>query len=415
MLVSKRSPEGGLCFVLALLVIGGVWGLYFMQYIYANVGVVVALEQRTSMLPELPWAAPNPSPGGALAPPLAPGVNLQLRLFGQAELGCGAPLLLDYAGVPTVEGLAWSRDAPWLLQPQLHALPWQQGAAACGGTPNASLLTLSCPRCELHPDSYIRIALNFTCQSFLLEVVSVDAEGNLRALALDKRYSAANERNLLASVDWYLQPTLSWLEVTTAPLSSAPEGLASARGYAVAAASAASTIVNPATDLPDGGLQPLGNALVVTVHLPLQPTLYHTTIYPIHTPIDMISLTSSALGFLGVFGGWLVLVRLLREANRNRKEQGQRCCCGGGGGGRAAPIQADPPPPQRPAQGRSTRCTPLRPRPAQRRPPPAPTATAAAGRRPRRCGASTPPARPPAPQSGCGGGSPAGRRRAWAR
>ena len=325
MLVTKRTPIGGLCFVLALVTVGAQLAIYSIQYVFSNVGTSVSLEQLMSMQSALPWASVAAGLGGeALLPPLAPGVNLQLRLFGQAALGCGAPLSLDFAGVPGVENVSWRGAEPWLLQSQFHPLSWIATSTPCGGSPNVSLLLLSCLGCELAPDSFISVALPPTCQSFHLEVVAVDGAGNLRALELDKRFSSASPTGqLLSTIDWFLQPTLSWLDVTAgAPLSgSSAAAPTSARGYAISASAASSATANPATDLPDGGLLPLENAIVVTVHLPLQPTVLRKQVFPIKTPIDMLSLFSSALVYVGTFGGWLACMRFVRSIRQGKSKK----------------------------------------------------------------------------------------------
>lgn len=164
---AKQTPLGGFFFLGFVLMLGGVWTWLLLNFFSNNVTQTsaVVFQAAPEALAALRWAAPATAAAAALRPPLPPGVNLQLRVFGDARLGCGAPLPLNYAGVADFEGVAWDPSADWLLQPQTQALGWVWEQAP-GCAQDVSLFTLSCFNCSLSSTSSIAFSLNVTCQSF---------------------------------------------------------------------------------------------------------------------------------------------------------------------------------------------------------------------------------------------------------
>lgn len=335
-LAQKQSPFGGVVVLALIHLLVGLWLWQLLTFFNANVvqtqsAVNYAEADLISML-SMPWAAPSSRIPNADKIPLLKlpqNVNLQLRLYGQADLKCGAPIPLDYFGDTIFLQDQWTNNTKWLLQPQYTApqpLNWRYDSFPfCGTIPssepsasasfsptptissssssnasaspppsatsalaspssapqaptNVSLLTVSCVDCVLAPDSYITFAMPFTCQSFYLELVYVTALGEVGAVALDPRYTVATlplvTTQLLASVTWTLSPSLSKLVDTTRERAAGLEGPTySARGYSVSSVSAVTTRVNISTAMRGGGVQPFENAVVINVRLPRQPTM----------------------------------------------------------------------------------------------------------------------------------------------
>ena len=321
-LENKKTPLGGLCFLLFLFTLLALWCYLWMVFSH-NVAVLVTTEQLEAYASRLQATAWAPSLVVQPTLPLPRNVNLQLRVFAQSELGCKAPLELNYAGVGTFENVTWSGDEPWLLQSPVHPTTWAVDGADCGGAPPVSLLTLSCVECALQPDSAITFALPFTCQSFALQAVFVDGMGTVGSVALDKFYTTAlGNGGLLASVTWTLAPTISFLDD-----SSGIGGIPSARGFSVAASSASVTRVNPAVDLVGGGLMPLANAVLITVNLPLQPTVSHATMTPKQT---WSLLLSNMFSFLGIISLFHILFMGVRVCSAQRKKVSRPLSSSGG-------------------------------------------------------------------------------------
>ena len=309
-LEAKKTAFGGLCFSLFAIGIVAAWVLTVLTFSYSNVAqaeIIDSLATNAAAMQGLPWATPYSADGLQLA--LPQNVNLQLRLYGQSALCSGAPVNLDYSGVASFKGATgtWDPDTPWLLQSLTRRSgSWMANETACSGTPNVTMLTLSCTSCVLQPDSAITFALPFTCQSFFLEAVFVDAAGNTGAVSLDPQFSTASVSvdgsgvpvgGLIAGVTWTLAPSLSLLS------NSAGAGAVNARGFRVSATSAAwsTAPVNPVLDLPSGGIQPLANLVLITVNLPLQPTISHIMVSQVQTLAQLVSALVGFLGLLNVF------------------------------------------------------------------------------------------------------------------
>ena len=165
LLTAKRSPLGGLFAAAFVLTLVGLWLWLLLGFADDNVAQAFSLDTVApqEQLNALPWARPASS---QLSPPIPSGVNLQLRLYGQAALGCDAPLPLNFSGVPSIAGVQWVPSLPWAVQSVYSPVDWVVSSAFCGGNPNVSLLLFSCTNCTLFPLSSLTFALPFTCQSF---------------------------------------------------------------------------------------------------------------------------------------------------------------------------------------------------------------------------------------------------------
>jgi hypothetical protein len=298
LVIEKKTPYGGMFFLGFVLLMLGLWVWSITTFLTNNVQQTTAVIARATddTLAPLRWAAP--AAASPLRPALPPGVNLQLRVFGDARLGCGAPAPFDYRGKPAFADV-WDPRSPWLLQPQQTdgaTLAWAAASSpACAA--GVSLFTLSCANCTLAPDSYLSFALNFTCQSFFMELVFVDALGQVRSLELSPRYTYAAKARLLSAVTWKLAPSVSFLD-DGAGAAGGP-----ARGYSVEFTSASAATVDPATEVRGSGVQPLENAVVVRVELPLQQFMVQHTVANRATPYQLLTTLLSFLSLAGVCGG----------------------------------------------------------------------------------------------------------------
>ena len=349
-LEAKKSPLGGLFFLLFFQTLLALWAFLVLTFYFGNVAVLVTQEQLgvySDKLLGLPWATPPKNSILALQPTLplnanattrtTTGSNLQLRLFAQSKLGCTAPLSLNYEDINKFDN-TWSKDKPWFLQSQANPMNWTLGGRAnCSGADekdSVSLLTLTCQDCNLKPDSSLTFALNFTCQSFALELLFVDATGTANLLPLDPRFTQAINKpsktssgqsstgQQLATVTWTLAPSLSFFD-NALPPGAVGASIPPARGYSVAFTSAITTYVDFEKDLINGGVQPEANAVLVTVNLPLQPTLSHITLTSKQTWLQLVSQMMSFLGIMGVFHGLFLLLRALHKPPKPPLSNGQ--------------------------------------------------------------------------------------------
>ena len=295
LMADKRSAFGGVMFLTFAVLMISLWAWLCLEFVYNNdvqEGVPDSRSPAVVLQARSRWAVPATD---KLRPTLPPDVNLQLRLLGQRALDCGVPEPLDYLRVAEKDKVVWSLVEPRLLQPQSAPLQWNFSSLSCARaiSPEVSLLTLSCINCTLSANSFVGFALPFQCQSFYLQMVSVDALGNVGVVSLDTRFSVATkDGRLLTSVTWTLAPVLSVLEDSAGVV---PDG--GAVGYRLTQTDASSTTVDPAVELVDGGFQPKAGLVMVRVELPLQPTLTRTVVSKRQTWPQVVA---SGVGFLSL-------------------------------------------------------------------------------------------------------------------
>jgi hypothetical protein len=132
----------------------------------------------------------------------AAGSGILVRMWVAGEpASCAQPLELD------VEG---SVGGKWALAP----------STACG-TPGVYQLNFACPTCTYDAQFVLDAAFDFSCQSVLMEVGAVDADGSLNVF---KRSAAGSNAGLLTSATW----TLALLE---AVINSTVYTVAPSRGF----------------------------------------------------------------------------------------------------------------------------------------------------------------------------------------
>ncbi len=328
------APPAGraLFFAVLLAALAGLWAWLIASWALGSVVEEFSLAPATSVDGALPWAQPTGASPAALVPPA--GAPLQLRISGQAALGCGAPLYLNYSAVSSIPGGgAWNASTPWLLWGGGgSSTDWQLAAppGSCGGGGGAAF-TLTCGACKLGSDSFVSFALPWTCQAFLLEALFVDASGAVGVVSADGAATSAAGGRLLAAVSWRLAPMLTVVEDATG-------GSGSAKGYRVGAERVDSSRVDPTRELPGGGVAPLGSAVVVTVALPLAAVAARTLLVSQESPAQIVA---ALVGVLSLLALGHAALRGKMGAAVAREAAGARAPAAAAGGGEArAPLAA---------------------------------------------------------------------------
>ena len=299
-LLNHPTALGGACTLLSLVAFFALSTVLVLQNVYANVAVQTALNTLLTSNPFSPavkFAAPVA--GSPLGSTLRGGV--QVRVYGQEGLGCGA--LAE--GSPAPSG-GWVVGAP----------------TACGD--GRTLLTLSCPACAFTAVSTLRFYLPYTCQAFFMEAVAVDSLGVVNSVAFPPAASAATPSALLASLAWTVQVLGTILQDKIKSEAT--------QGYQLFV-----TATDVATSPVGTSIIPALASVAVTIALPLQPTYSATLLQPRQT---LVELCSSIVGLLGVIG----LFRMLflstefaqaRVAERRRRLSAAPLAASGGAGGEA--------------------------------------------------------------------------------
>ena len=306
---SRGTALGGFFSLIALATLACLLVWVLVGFAIGNDAVAAApnmvVGSLATMLNSFPWATPQPEDAAQVRPPLPPGVTVQLRLAGQAKLGCGAPVPARNGALFAAQPLGGGQGQ-WVLA----TVP---GCDAIAGAPNSlALFTLTCLRCILTPTSMVTFLLNFTCQSFVLEAVVVEATGDLRSLAYPLEASSAVLANatsstesssnitlagsFLAKVDWQLTASLAVVE------DESKGGARNAAGYRLSQVSARSDYVDPLTENAGAGVMSLANSIVVSAALRLDTLYYNSIISARLSTSELIASIGGLLGALGVFG-----------------------------------------------------------------------------------------------------------------
>jgi hypothetical protein len=301
-LLNTPTALGGACTLLSLIAFFALATVLILQNAYANVAVQASLSTLLSsnpFSPAIPFAAPAAS--SPLAATLRGGV--QVRILAQEGLGC----------------TALAEGAPLLGSPE----GWEVASTACGD--GRTLLALSCAACAFGAASTLRFSLPYTCQSFYMEAVAVDALGVVNSVVFPPAASAASPTALLASLTWTVQVLGTILQDRIRDTS--------AQGYQLfAAAAEAATAPAGASIIP--ALAPVA----VAIALPLQPTFSSTTLAPRQTLTELLSSIVGLLGIIGVFRV-LFLAAELAQATAAARKRGR----GGGAAAAAAPAAGEGP------------------------------------------------------------------------
>jgi len=302
-LLNQPTALGGACTLLSLVAFFALSTVLVLQNVYANVAVQTALNTLLTSNPFSPavkFAAPVA--GSPLGSTLRGGV--QVRVYGQEGLGCGA--LAE--GSPAPSG-GWEVGAP----------------TACGD--GRTLLTLSCPACAFTAVSTLRFYLPYTCQAFFMEAVAVDSLGVVNSVAFPPAASAATPSALLASLAWTVQVLGTILQDKIKSEAT--------QGYQLFV-----TATDVATSPVGTSIIPALASIAVTIALPLQPTYSATLLQPRQT---LVELCSSIVGLLGVIGLFRMLFLMAEFAQAVVAEQKRRLsvaplAASGGGGGEQDPA-----------------------------------------------------------------------------
>jgi len=299
-LLNQPTALGGACTLLSLVAFFALSTVLVLQNAYANVAVQTALNTLLTSNPFSPavkFAAPVA--GSPLGSTLRGGV--QVRVYGQEGLGCGA--LAE--GSPAPSG-GWVVGAP----------------TACGD--GRTLLTLSCPACAFTAVSTLRFYLPYTCQAFFMEAVAVDSLGVVNSVAFPPAASAATPSALLASLAWTVQVLGTILQDKIKSEAT--------QGYQLFV-----TATDVATSPVGTSIIPALASVAVTIALPLQPTYSATLLQPRQTLVELCSSIVGLLGVIGLFRMLFLMAEFAQAvvAERKRRLSAAPLAASGGVGGEA--------------------------------------------------------------------------------
>jgi hypothetical protein len=220
--------------------------------------------------------------GTAAAPATLPLSGVHVRVLAHGEPGaCDAPRWWQAEGVG--EGAGTGADPG-------SAARWRvlQGSVGAGDRA-ASRLLFACPGCELSATAALRFGLHYSCQSLVLQVGAVSANGSVTLVtAAPKDTAGSAGGGMLLRLDMAVAPVLG-----TRTAEAANDRT---RGYELLPVSLAATraaVAVPAL------LQPAAAEVVVAIALPLQP-LFGVTVLSEKT--SLVELLSSILALGGLFG-----------------------------------------------------------------------------------------------------------------
>jgi hypothetical protein len=233
----------------------------------------------------LPWARPSGPVASALRPPLPERVNVQVRLLGQASLAC--------AQASTISSSDGGKLKQWMPSP-----PWNLSTAVLPDL-DLALLVFSCTACE-PPLTRLSFFLNFTCQSFHLEALFVDSNGDMVVIAPAEDAVAGNSTptsnaTLLTTVTWPISYALSSVDDQVS-------GSQSARGYRMSSNPLSlGPYLDPTTFNSGGGVMPLANQVGVTITFTQETMFFTTTLVNKTSPTQLLASIIGLMGTLSVF------------------------------------------------------------------------------------------------------------------
>lgn len=219
--------------------------------------------------------------------------------------------------------LSWTASGQWADSWTLVSTP------ACGGEP-VSQHVFSCAACTLDPKTAVSASFHYSCQSLLLEALSVPAypvgATSVRAAALNKTVASSGAR--LASVAWTLGVSLTLLQDDTITPSF------EAVGYLLSSQTLQVTAAQWGAQAGGGSLllvQPAAASVQITVSLPLLTNVVTTHLTPLVSLFTLIANLVGLGGIVGIFGWFFSHT----ETYFFRPDKGfvQKTTVGGKGGG----------------------------------------------------------------------------------
>ena len=297
----KSSSIGGACTMLALATFATATAVLTLQRAADNVAVarsIDVLSAQNATFAALPFAS---------VPPWGQGI--QIRVTASGEPGVGEPGASRGAPGACATPLSW-------VGAGLDAGTWallSRGSAPCGAAATSAQLVFSCAACTLTVESTLDIVLPYSCQSLLIEVGALDANGTVTSFALPPEETRGKLATRVAPGQ-----LLEAVEVTVLPLASMltvlpPVALPSARGYTIAGLTStsqystlgtASAVLAPrALDgtarngTPPTVIAPLRAAVSLHFKLQLQP-LYLNVV--VSEKISIAALLSTLVGLSGI-------------------------------------------------------------------------------------------------------------------
>jgi len=346
----RKTALGGLCtFLLGITLCSlGAWTL--LSFANDNTTQTSSTQLLTSDMASLMtnssgWAPPSSPIRAALGGSLRPTTGIQVRVFGQSANGCAAPAPFVTQGTPSSSfpfngsssplfSVAPGEEAQWVLD-----LPTATTGAACGpggAAPGLSLFTLSCLSCRLSSSSFVSLYLPFTCQSALVEIVSVDAFGVVSAVGAPMGVPAGTpDGTYLATFS--ISSTVSLVTLEDNRELSKAQGLyfrdsplsgqkSTFLGLKVVVGKASSSTFTPSRDNQGSGIYPLANAVVLSVDLGLEPNFSRTVLTSKTTYQALVAQLIGLLGIMAVYKCLFLAARVLKKKGRGilsgRPQQG---------------------------------------------------------------------------------------------
>ena len=221
----------------------------------------------------LPAAAPFATPAVTLATRSVSGLQVYATVSGEPG-ACGAPL--EWSAGSLLSG-TWALDA----------------TPVCPGAPlGVTQLRFSCAGCVPGPSSALAFSLHHSCQSVLLEVGAIGADGTLSAYSLPTNMTAAHGGARFAGANWTFFTFLALVN------SSVPRP-ASSRGLMLVDSTSTSVGSSETGSAPRTlSLVPNSAAVSISVVFELQP-IYALTMLSEKT--SLVQLIANLIGLSGIF------------------------------------------------------------------------------------------------------------------
>jgi len=329
---NQKTAFGGLCTFLLVVTLSTLATWAILSFITDNTTLSFSTQMLTSSVDSLTtnssgWAPPSSRISAALGSSLRPTTGIQIRVFGQSANGCAAPAPFVTQGTPSARfpfngsssplfSVASGEEAQWVLD-----LPTAAAGTPCGGAKGGlSLFTLSCLSCKLSASSFVSLYLPFTCQSALVEIVSVDAFGVVSAVGVAMGVPAGSPNGTylatfsipftasLATLEDKREQSLSQGLFFKSSALSGPKSIFF--GLKLLLGETSATTFKPSRDNAEGGILPLANRVVLSVGLGLVPSYSSTVLSSKTTSQALVGQLIGLLGILAVFKGFFMVVRV---------------------------------------------------------------------------------------------------------
>ena len=266
---------GGLCTTWALSFLVAFAAYMIQDYTLRN----VLTQQSLVLFEDSSWGA---VPQWAKAPPpwdrgsKTSISGLQLRLLVSGEPGdCGKP---SWWGANGGGAREWVNTTTNCFPPSNKSNVYQH--------------VFTCSDCKLDAKSAVTVVFGFSCQSLLLEALTIPSypAGTMSVKSAPLSGTVAPPGTRFTTITWTLPPTLTLLVDNTTSLPQAPR-----LGYVLSQSNLATT------SAPYEPLQPASAGVRLTIELPLQSFVASTVLTPIMTLLSLLANLAGLLGLLNIF------------------------------------------------------------------------------------------------------------------